>query len=65
MKECLKLKGLLQSEDGGETWFVARIDYLSGADTPYEKFDFIDVPKEWEPCQLVLIQNRENNKKIG
>ncbi len=54
MKQFLKLKGLFESEDGGKTWFASRIDYLSGADSQHDEYDFIEVPEDWKPCQLIL-----------
>jgi hypothetical protein len=31
----LMLKGILESDNGGNSWFVSRIDSLSGAFTMY------------------------------
>lgn len=57
----LKLKGTLESDDGGETWFVSRIDYLTGADGEHLNKEFLPVPEDWEPCQLVL---RRQDKSV-
>ncbi len=54
MKQHLTLKGKIQSDDGGKTWFVSEITYLSGSETEYGKKDFVDVPEEWKPCKLVM-----------
>lgn len=32
MSEVYRLKGVLQSDDGGKTWWVYRIDYVTQAD---------------------------------
>ena len=56
----LRLKGIIKSDDGGNTWFVSRIDYLTGADSEYSRKQFLDVPKEWQPCLLVLKRETED-----
>jgi len=38
LKQHLKLKAVLESKDGGHTWFVARQDYLTHADNPNNEF---------------------------
>lgn len=50
----LKIKGILMSDDGGDTWFVSRFDYLTGSDSEHGSKEFIEVPEEWKSCQLVL-----------
>ena len=62
MKQYLKLKGVIESDDSGKTWFVSRIVYLSGSDTEYGKKDFIDIPEEWKPCKLVMKTVQEKNR---
>lgn len=37
-----RLKGIIQSDDGGKTWWVRRIDYVTQADTEEESFSFVD-----------------------
>lgn len=60
MPRYLKLKGLIESNDGGDTWFISRIWYLTGGDNEREQ-DFINVPDEWKPYQLVLKRIKEEN----
>lgn len=42
MSKIYKMKGVIVSEDGGETWFVYRTDYIAEADNPHGKFDFTE-----------------------
>lgn len=38
LKQYVKLKAVLHSEDGGKTWFVARQDYLIHTDNPHSDY---------------------------
>ena len=42
MSGTYKMKGVIESEDDGETWYVYRIDYVTVADDPHGKFDFTE-----------------------
>ena len=37
-----KMKATLQSEDGGKTWYVYNIFYVSEKGGEYEKYEFTD-----------------------
>jgi len=54
MSEVYRLKGVLQSDDGGKTWWPYRIDYISKADNVHSKFSFVadDVKKAFETLEL-------------
>ena len=61
MSEVYRLKGILQSDDGGKTWWVYRIDYVTEADTVagdyYDSFSFVanDVKEDLETMVLERI----------
>jgi hypothetical protein len=40
LKPCIKIKGVILSEDHGETWFLYRQDYVTHACSEYGKFNF-------------------------
>ena len=42
LKSCIKLKGVLMSEDGGKTWFIYRQDYITHAHSRYGRFKFAE-----------------------
>ena len=39
LKSCIKLKGVLMSEDGGKTWFIYRQDHVTHAHSRYGRFE--------------------------
>ena len=61
MAEVYRLKGILQSDDGGKTWWVYRIDYVTKADTVsgdyVNNFSFVanDVKEAFETMVLERI----------
>jgi hypothetical protein len=42
MRNFVKLKATLHSEDQGKTWTISRVFYVSDADNPYADYQFID-----------------------
>ncbi|RLI49441.1 hypothetical protein DRO61_05095, partial [Candidatus Bathyarchaeota archaeon] len=50
----LKMKGIIESDDSGDTWYVSRIDYLTGSESDHGEKEFIDVSENWKPCLLLL-----------
>jgi len=42
LKSCIRLKGVIMSDDSGKTWFVYRQDYLTHASTEYVNFNFAE-----------------------
>jgi len=51
LKDCVKFKGVLMSEDGGKTWFVYRQDYVTHASSRYGNFKFAEVNLEGLPLK--------------
>jgi len=52
LKQFAKLKAVLQTDDGGKTWFVARQDYLAHANTQYNKFEHSGINIEGQSFKL-------------
>jgi hypothetical protein len=40
LKPCIKIKGIIMSEDNGKTWCLYRQDYISHANDAFGQFDF-------------------------
>ena len=40
LKSCIKLKGVIMSNDRGKTWYIYRQDYLTHANNEYQQFHF-------------------------
>ena len=40
--KCYKMKATLSSEDGGRTWFVYNIFYVTEAENEYDEYEFTD-----------------------
>jgi hypothetical protein len=61
LKKHVKLKGVIMSEDGGKTWFVARQDYVAHANNEYSKHYFAEVNLEGLPLKIDL----KDKSKVG
>ena len=57
MYEHKKMKTTLGSEDGGETWYVSRIFYVSESETSYSKYQMED-SKPYEDMVLERIDQK-------
>ena len=53
LKQFVKLKAVLQSEDGGKTWFVSRQDYLTHTDNPNADYEHSTVNLEGQGFEMV------------
>jgi len=54
LPKFLKLKGVIESNDGGETWVIARTDYFAGCKDKSGKEEFFAVPSNWKTGQLIF-----------
>ena len=54
LKDNVKLKAILASDDGGKTWFVQQQFYVSNADFSHEQYDFAGIDLQGLPLKTDL-----------